>query len=150
MASNSLYKFVSSNLTRSVDTDERYTKLCKLIGYMDNAICVFKQLHWNYEGASFEEIHELFGETYDLVGTFQDRIAERLRALNLPVFFSPIDLEVDYTVNYLTSATNVLISLGQQVFVHIDGFDDDLVTQNILIEFKEQLDKKVYFLSSYK
>lgn len=37
--------------------------------------------HWNVEGATFEQLHEMFGEIYDGLTTKVDDIAERIRQL---------------------------------------------------------------------
>jgi starvation-inducible DNA-binding protein len=40
-----------------------------------------RNYHWNVEGPNFRELHALFEEQYEIIGSSTDRVAERMRAL---------------------------------------------------------------------
>ncbi len=42
-----------------------------------------QQAHWNVRGATFSQLHELFGEQYEDLNTAVDDLAERIRAINV-------------------------------------------------------------------
>lgn len=120
-----------------------------LVSKLGSAIRQIKDLHWNVNGDGFLEIHELYGDLYDSLNGFQDRIAERARGMGKSVTGQTSEIRVlQYSVNgSINEAVNILGSL--KVLVEsIDDATEDVTTKNILGELSEEIDKYTYKLKS--
>lgn len=120
-----------------------------LVSKLGSASRQIKDLHWNVNGDGFLPIHELYGELYDSLVGFQDRIAEYSRGTGKFVTGQTSDIKVlSYSVNGSINETiNIVSSLRDSVAV-VEHNSDDASAKNILGELAEELDKYSYKLKS--
>lgn len=119
-----------------------------LVQQLQNSLETFKQLHWNVNGEGFLELHELFGEIYADLQTFQDRVAEKARGMGVYVKIANSNASIE---NDPEECLNVAIDNLQTLR---DGLEllraGDLTVENILGELAEKLDTFLYKLNSSK
>lgn len=119
-----------------------------LVQQLQNSLETFKQLHWNVNGEGFLELHELFGEIYADLQTFQDRVAEKARGMGVYVKIANSNASIE---NDPEECLNVAIDNLQTLR---DGLEllraGDLTIENILGELAEKLDTFLYKLNSSK
>lgn len=131
-------------LKESVDED-----CVELVSKIGSAIRQFKDLHWNVEGEQFLGVHELFGEIYEKLEEFQDRLAEKVRLMGLPVTSQGIEFgDVEYDIEgSIESAVEIIEGLRGDV-VDLEMESDDPTVKNILGELTEAIDGFLYKLKS--
>lgn len=114
--------------------------------------------HWNVVGPHFEDDHEFFWELYDELSEEVDLFAERIRALK----FNPLSTlhgilqETKITEYELPMTARQMqkrmlsdyehISLEMEKFASLTG--DDIVTQDIIVGAKRQIDKRAWMMRS--
>lgn len=135
---------------------------------------LIKYAHWNVKGTGFFPAHKLFDKIYDGVVDATDRIGERITALGgiaksmIGNIYEDNTL-ADYTANanssvqeHIEAVANVVGELGNNLRtlagnVNANGSENpieetskrDLVTQNMLLDITEELDKFLYFLEAH-
>lgn len=129
---------------------EGVTSNCsQLVPKLGSAIRQFKDLHWNVRGEGFLEIHELFGEVYDSLNGFQDRIAERARGMGMEVTTQTPEIK---TLRFeVEEATQDAIGILREIKVNVakmESDSDDVTVKNILGELSEAIDAFLYKLTS--
>lgn len=122
--------------------------LSSLVSEIESTISAFKEYHWNISGEGFLQIHELFGEIYDELGVFQDRIAEKARVSGIKVILSPSTVDKDYDVNSALRDSKGLLEKLKGSVEALCSITSDPSVENILGEFAEKLDSFIYKVSS--
>lgn len=140
-------------MTSTVVTDALQRALVDLI----DLSLVAKQAHWNVHGPQFRSVHlELDDVTSDVRTTF-DTVAERLAQLGVSPDgrastltessqVAPIDggfLGADKVVVLMAER---LTAASQRIQADLPALEEDLVTQDILIDAAATLDKHAWFL----
>jgi starvation-inducible DNA-binding protein len=135
---------------------------------------MIKFAHWNVKGAGFFPAHKLFDRVYEEVVEATDRLGERITALGgvaegLPRQVSDFNTMTPYAFGptalvqeHIEGVANVVAELGNGLRklagnVNANGTTTleeetsrrDLVTQNMLLDITEQLDKQLYFLEAH-
>lgn len=109
--------------------------------------------HWNIEGASFKELHDLFGDQYEGLAGFVDELAERLRQLGekVAIFPSGEDNEKSASamVDELMLAHQALSAKYIESYVPQLDSSQDYGTMDLLIKIAQWHDKQAWFLRSY-
>ncbi len=119
-----------------------------------------KQLHWNVVGPRFRPLHVQLDEIAEIAEQGSDVLAERMLALGAvpdgraatvadrsPLKDVPQGLIQDAEV--AERAAQLLESQSQRLYEHIRQLNDiDLVTQDILIDLAQQLDKQLWMLEA--
>lgn len=112
--------------------------------------------HWNVVGPHFEDDHEFFGSLYDELSEEIDLFAERMRALKLTPISSLKDIlktanitEYELPMTARQMQKNMLkdyecISANMAQFA--ESTSDDVVTQDIIVGSKRQIDKRAWML----
>lgn len=112
--------------------------------------------HWNVVGPHFEDDHEFFGDLYDELSESVDLFAERVRALReFPISrLSDILKETKVTEYELPMTArnmqkNMLkdyesLSMKMAELAELTG--DDVVTQDIIVGEKRQIDKRAWMM----
>lgn len=112
--------------------------------------------HWNVVGPHFEDDHEFFGELYDELSETVDLFAERVRALKSTPISRLADIlkettlaEYELPMTARQMQKNMLrdyehISNEMAEFAEITA--DDVVTQDIIVGEKRQIDKRAWML----
>ena len=119
-----------------------------LVQQLQNSLETFKQLHWNVNGEGFLELHELFGEIYADLQTFQDRVAEKARGMGVYVKIANTNASIE---NDPEECLNVAIDNLQTLRNGLELLRaGDLTVENILGELAEKLDTFLYKLTSSK
>jgi starvation-inducible DNA-binding protein len=118
-----------------------------------------QKYHWNVVGKFFGSLHELFGDQYEMLAKFVDRIAERIRALGFDAIGTleefkaasginelpgknPTDLEMIKTL--LEGHEYVIRSLRD--YLALAAKHNDMGTDNMLAELLEQHEKVAWML----
>ena len=116
--------------------------------------------HWNVKGSSFFALHEKFEELYDEAATNIDEIAERVLALKeTPVATMKEYLEISSIEEAKgnETATEMIQALVKDYTVMIDelkvgvevsGDNNDAVTEGMLTDIVEALEKHVWMLTA--
>jgi DNA-binding ferritin-like protein len=125
-----------------------------------------KLIHWNVRGYLFSSVHALMDEVHGTAVAGYDDIAERMGQLDCPVKLSQADIAIedyeDYSKEFVSCnraleiAQSLLEPLIDMVAVEIDkagrsynsASRPDLVTQNILIDLNQSLEKHLWFITS--
>jgi starvation-inducible DNA-binding protein len=114
--------------------------------------------HWNVVGPHFEDDHELFGDLYSELSDETDLFAERIRALRgFPLSRLSDLLQETHLTEYELPMTarnmqkNMLrdyehISEEMTKFAELTA--DDVVTQDIIVGSKRQIDKRAWMMRS--
>ena len=86
--------------------DEKYHLALKTAFASEYAFALKAQnFHWNVEGASFPQLHELFDKIYTEVYGSIDTFAEQLRALQL---YTPASLQKFSMLSVIEDENNIL------------------------------------------
>lgn len=123
---------------------------------------IAKQAHWNVVGRNFRSVHLQLDELTSAAREFVDSVAERANAIGVspngkaktvmessglpeyPDNWQTTDLTVDKIVE-------ILDRLIQRMRVRIDETDkSDLVTQDLLIEITQELEKQHWMWQAQK
>lgn len=116
--------------------------------------------HWNVKGPSFFALHEKFEELYDQAATHIDELAERVLALKAtPVGTMKEYLEMSSIkeASGTETASEMLQSLVADYTLMIDhlkagveaaGNNDDVVTEGMLTDIIEELEKHLWMLTA--
>ncbi|MEY7973729.1 Dps family protein [Saccharomonospora xinjiangensis] len=123
---------------------------------------IAKQAHWNVVGKNFRSVHLQLDELTSAAREFMDKVAERANAIGVspngkaktvtessglpdyPDNWQSTDMTVDRIVD-------ILDRLIQRLRVRIDETDkSDLVTQDLLIEIAEELEKQHWMWQAQK
>ena len=112
--------------------------------------------HWNVVWPHFEDDHEFFGELYDELSDSVDTFAERVRALReFPISrLSDILKETKLTEYELPMTArnmqkNMLKDyehLSEEMARFAELTSDDVVTQDIIVGEKRQIDKRAWMM----
>jgi starvation-inducible DNA-binding protein len=112
--------------------------------------------HWNVIGPHFEDDHEFFGELYDELSDSVDLFAERVRALReFPISrLSDIlhetklsEYELPMTArNMQKHMLKDYEHLSEEMTRFAELTSDDMVTQDIIVGEKRQIDKRVWMM----
>ncbi len=112
--------------------------------------------HWNVIGPHFEDDHEFFGELYDELSDDIDLFAERIRACRAnPISAFREMLEMTAFSEYALPMTarqmqkNILLdyeALSTKMSEMASTTEDDVVTQDIIVGAKRQIDKRAWML----
>jgi starvation-inducible DNA-binding protein len=114
--------------------------------------------HWNVVGPHFEDDHELFGEIYDELSSEVDLFAERIRAIKHNPISSLADILKETSLEEYSlpmTARNMQKNMLRD-YEHIstemtkmaEDTDNDVVTQDIIVGAKQQIDKRAWMLRS--
>ena len=143
--------------TRQVSNDALQATLYELISlkHADH------QAHWNVVGQNFYSLHDLLGELYAALGPYIDRVAERKRALAAPADGDPgrtassdgLDpfpqgLLNDYDVPMILSERYDEVVGRVEDRITETGDAGDSVTQDLLIDVANELEKHLWMLRS--
>ena len=132
--------------------------LYELIGLQQNV----QQLHWNVVGPTFYATHEMLGEFYKTVAGYVDLVAERNRALNVPVDGRPSAVAANANLPEMAFAKTrdadgiKLLSIAfkaesDRLYARIDAVEkEDPVTANMLQEVAHDIDKQLWMLRAYQ
>lgn len=114
--------------------------------------------HWNVVGPHFEDDHEFFGAIYDELSEEADLFAERIRALKQNPISSFRDILEETKLEEYTlpmTARNMqkrMLADYEHIANEMEKFagltSDDVVTQDIIIGSKRQIDKRAWMLRS--
>ncbi len=114
--------------------------------------------HWNVVGPHFEDDHEFFGELYDELSNEVDLFAERIRSLveypisSLALMLTETSLR-EYNLpmtarnmqkNMLADYNHISSEMSQMAI----STANDVVTQDIIVGSKRQIDKRAWMLRS--
>jgi starvation-inducible DNA-binding protein len=112
--------------------------------------------HWNVVGPHFEDDHEFFGDLYDELSEEVDLFAERIRALKSNPISSLKDILSETKIEEYTlpmTARNMQKNMLKD-YEHIsnemtkfaESTSDDVVTQDIIVGSKRQIDKRAWMM----
>ena len=114
--------------------------------------------HWNVVGPHFEDDHEFFWKLYEELADEVDLFAERIRAMRLNPISSLADIiEMSQFTEYVLPMTarnmqkNILTDyekISEEMWKMADTTQDDVVTQDIIVGAKRQIDKRAWMLRS--
>jgi starvation-inducible DNA-binding protein len=113
-----------------------------------------KQAHWNLTGRNFRSVHLQLDEVVDMARKYADMVAERAVAIGVNPDGRARTVAEQTRVHQLESGwlpddkviaaiTDMLGEMGMRFRKRIETTDDtDLVTQDILIDVAQELDKQ--------
>jgi starvation-inducible DNA-binding protein len=114
--------------------------------------------HWNVVGPHFEDDHEFFGDLYAELSEEIDLFAERIRALKQNPISSLRDIIEETTLEEYSlpmTARNMqkrMLADYEHIANEMEKFaaltSDDVVTQDIIVGSKRQIDKRAWMLRS--
>lgn len=131
--------------------------LYDLIGLQQN----IQQLHWDVVGPTFYSTHEMLGDFYKTVAGYIDLVAERNRALGVPVDGRPSAVAQNSKIPEMPFAkTNDAQGIKQlaaafkiesdSLYQRIDAIEkEDPVTANMLQEIAHDIDKQMWMLRAH-
>lgn len=112
--------------------------------------------HWNVVGPHFEDDHEFFGELYEELADEVDLFAERARAIRCtPISALAHIIEMSQFTEYAFPMTarqmqkSILADyekISEEMWEMADTTEDDVVTQDIIVGAKRQIDKRAWML----
>lgn len=138
---------------RSVPTDN----LQALVGNLTLLQIKAKNYHWNVTGSSFTGLHRSFDKVADEAEDWVDTVAERMRALQMPVEASA---ELYYEARWFgeggneldsTEMVGDLVATLEVISNHIIAMireEENPITTSILESIGEQVDQQAYFIRS--
>ncbi|QQK87946.1 putative DPS protein [Salmonella phage pSal-SNUABM-01] len=138
---------------RNVQTDS----LQSLVGNLMLLQIKAKNYHWNVTGSSFTGLHRSFDKVADEAEDWVDTIAERMRALQLPV---EATAELYYESRWFSEGSNELdstemvsdlVATLDTISTHIISMirdEENPVTSSILETLGEEVDHQAYFIRS--
>ena len=119
-----------------------------------------KQAHWNVIGPSFKPVHEFLDELTDAYRAWYDDVAERLTAIGVapdgrvatigettslePLTAGPIPAGL-----VLTAMDRRVTMLAAQVRERAERMEEDLATQDLLIEILRGLEKQRWMIRAH-
>ncbi|MFA8440104.1 Dps family protein [Pueribacillus sp. YX66] len=121
------------------------------------------QYHWYVQGPDFFRLHEKFEELYNETSAFSDTFAERLIAIGEKPFSTlreyldhasisekPYDekIRAEDMVRNLIEDYRTMGSLALQG-VKLASEENDAVTEDMLIGYKENIDKTIWMLEAF-
>ena len=121
------------------------------------------QYHWFVKGQNFYTLHEKFEELYNENETYFDRLAERLVIIGADPVSTTEEFIQYSTINespkdkYLTAEEMVtkvvddystMRDLTNQA-IELAGDEGDKVLEDMLIEYKEHLEKTLWMLNAF-
>lgn len=116
-----------------------------------------KNAHWNSKGPSFYQFHLLFDRIYDELDDLIDRLAEKMKSMNMRVLGS---IENINSVNLLPSSNNINLPIDFCSYllncINLVRAQNDLIIEetkdqsllNILADIQETLDVHKYLLAN--
>lgn len=153
-------KFTRSHALSEEVRAEVTSVLHSLIATYNDAYGIVWEAHWNSEGSTFIAIHLLFDEIVELLGSFIDPLAERIRAfgaisrVNLRFSLQNTMLvdvpEISHDVQgNVKTIVGILKTISSMLYMYINRLDAiDKTTSNVLQEHSLAIDKYVYLLQS--
>lgn len=110
--------------------------------------------HWNVEGKEFFDLHNFFGDVYEMLFEHIDVFAERIRALDAypPSSLGQItamhtmednhsDAQISLKMVEIFLKNNHILTTHAKELCHLCEKHDDPVTQDLLIAFIYKLEK---------
>lgn len=125
-----------------------------------------KFAHWNVKGVGFFPAHKLFDQIYEFYEAAADTIGERITALGGTAEAMVTDVAAVSTIAYgagpsdhvsahMEAMANMLGQVLNQYRAEAcelglpgEPIEQDLVTQNMLLELTQEGDKQLYFLEA--
>lgn len=144
--------------TSRATTEALQGTLYELIGLQQN----IQQLHWNVVGPTFYSTHEMLGDFYTKVAGYIDTVAERNRALGVPVDGRPSAVAANSHLPEMPFAKTrdaegiKMLSVAfkaesDRLYQRIDAIEkDDPVTANMLQEVAHDIDKQMWMLRAHQ
>lgn len=142
--------------------DDLTTPLSIFVASCYDVFTTLQGFHWNVEGDGFFDLHGFFQESYEELHSGIDEFAERLRALSVyapssggemmklskippmgektPTASKMLEIFCENTANLISQA-KVMITLCDEY--------DDPVTQDMLIDFVQAQEKRLWMAKSY-
>lgn len=123
--------------------------LGEILGEIIEVSLKTKDYHWNLRGREFLFLHPKLDELHDDVQEYADNLAERARAIGQHIDgrvsyeYAAAPVSFDVVVNDLKSQLGHTSRLIQSM---LEDYEDDLATQDVLIEIQRGLDKWVWML----
>lgn len=117
--------------------------------------------HWNVTGADFFSLHQMFEEQYEALAQAIDEIAERIRSMNVKAPGSFAEFNSLKTISEAKSEImgkemiTELKAAHEQIVKHLDlmieqaAKEEDLVTQDLLIERRSYHEKTIWMLGAH-
>jgi starvation-inducible DNA-binding protein len=114
-----------------------------------------KQAHWNVHGANFRSVHLELDEVIDELRTWQDDVAERMASVQIAPDGRATTVAKDSKVDQIPAgpieaATVVkdfadsLSATSRRIEDNLKELDDDMPSQDLLIEVVAGLDKAAW------
>ena len=103
-----------------------------------------RNAHWNIQSQNFMELHKFFESLYQLSEDYADDIAERIRQLGE---FTPILISEILRLKTVTDVAEIL-SDETTAINHLLGKDE--ASRNLLAGMTQELEKRMWFLRSFK
>lgn len=125
-----------------------------------------KFAHWNVKGSGFFPAHKLFDKVYEFYAEAADTIGERITALGGTAEALVTDVAASSTIAYsagpsdlvfghmsamatmLSQVVNQYRAEAGELGLPDEPSEQDLVTQNLLLELTQEGDKLLYFLEA--
>lgn len=138
---------------------EKY--LNEFLGSLGVLYIKLHQYHWYVEGENFFTLHERFETYYDETTAILDEVAERMLALEYrPVSTLKEFLEVSWIQespyqqsigarDMVQEVLNDFITLSHKLQEGLDLTEDDDVTNDMLVGFKNDYEKHAWMLRAY-
>lgn len=108
-----------------------------------------KIAHWNVKGSNFTNLHNIYGDLYDILTQSGDEIAERLRTYGEFVSIDRGDvLAAVSNSNYVIQVSSRLDEIIEGIAASYEYLEE--IDIDVLIGLHKQLMKSKYFLDSHK
>lgn len=138
-------------------------KINKLVANQGVLFVKLHQYHWYVQGPHFFTLHEKFEELYDESNENYDVFAERLIAMGekpystLGEYLEHASITEQPYVEKLSAETMVSNLVADYLTIkniaiegiELAGKSDDYVTEGMLIDYVESIDKNVWMLQAY-
>lgn len=160
-------KYYNINKINTPQEDEEQQTLTYVINQLiaNQGVLFVKlhQYHWYVQGPDFFTLHEKFEELYNETSTYFDMFAERLIAKGKKPFSTlgeylehatisekayDEQITVKEMVSQLIEDYKAIISLLLEG-IDLSGKGNDAVTEDMLIGYKEHIDKTIWMLQAY-
>jgi starvation-inducible DNA-binding protein len=140
---------------------ETINKLKALLANLWIAFFDCRNAHWNIQAINFMDLHKFFESLYQMAEDQADDVAERIRQLGefspkmmgeflslktieeVPEILSDPQTAIDHLLNIFTQIDTQIIEIMQDL-----GKDE--ATRNLLAGMAQDIEKKMWFLRSYK
>lgn len=144
-----------------MENDLTIQKLNVVLADMHILYQKLRTYHWNVQGPTFNELHSMFQDQYELLFENIDTLAEHIRQLNsFPTQSYKEILEIsnlkedtqrivtsDNMIQNLIDDNISFLSYLDSNFIKVQNFED-LITQDIIINQYEVNSKMLWFLKS--